>query len=70
MEWNLFVDWAFKAILGGIVFYGVHVLSEMKKSIDTLNSKVSQMIERTEWHTKEIDRLEFRISRIEEKAHA
>jgi prefoldin subunit 5 len=67
MEWNVFIDWALKAVLGGVAFHGVHVLSEMKKSIDSLNNKMAKLIERTEWHSKEIDRIEARILRLEEK---
>ncbi len=66
MEWNLFIDWMLKALLGGVVLHGVHILSEMKKSIDSLNNKMAEIIERTAWHSKEINRLESRITRLEE----
>jgi prefoldin subunit 5 len=66
MEWDIFVDWMLKALLGGVVLHGVHILSEMKKSIDALNNKMAKIIERTEWHSKEIDRLDQRMTRLEE----
>jgi hypothetical protein len=66
-NWGAFADWAAKGILGGICLYGVRILSQMKNSIEALNEKVATIIERTDWHTKEIDRLDQRITRIEEK---
>lgn len=62
-----FVDWILKAGLAGVCGYGVHILGEMKKSIDALNVKVGTIIERTDWHTKEIERLDDRITRLEDK---
>ncbi len=57
--------WAFEAILGGICVYGVNILKELKNSIDELNKQVSRVIERTDWHTKELERLDIRIYALE-----
>jgi hypothetical protein len=65
IDWNSLVDWMIKGVLGGICMYAVHILSQMKTSIDGLNDKMAQIIERTEWHTREIDKLELRISNLE-----
>lgn len=67
IHWGDFIDWILKGVLGGICAYGVHILGAMKKSIDDLNVKVGTIIERTDWHTKEIDRLDSRVTRLEEK---
>lgn len=66
MEWNVFMDWGFKALLGGVILHGVHVLSGIKVSVDLLNNKMAEIIERTQWHSKEINRLEVRITRLED----
>lgn len=65
MSWAEFADWAIKATLGGICFYGVNILSQMKNSIDGLNDKVSTIIERTEWHSRDIEKLDKRVTRVE-----
>lgn len=65
IDFTSFVDWAIKGSVGGICAYGVHLLSQMKNSIDLLNDKMAKIIERTEWHTREIDKLEYRINKLE-----
>lgn len=69
-DWNNVLDWAAKAVLGLIISQGVKVLSEMKKSVDKLNVQVGTIIERTDWHSKEIDRLDARVNRMEVRGHA
>lgn len=64
-DWKLLLEWLMKALLGGVVTYGVHVLGGVKSSIDTLNIQVAKVIERTEWHSKEIERLDTRMHRVE-----
>lgn len=63
--WTSFIDWASKGIIGAVCMYGVHVLSQMKNSIDSLNEKVARIIERTEWHSRELEKLENRVIRLE-----
>ena len=60
------IDLAIKASMGAMVSYGVHVLSGMKKSIDDLNKNMSEIVERTKWHSKEIDRIDGRLERLED----
>lgn len=65
MKFPEFIDWAIKAILGGACVYAVNLLSQMKSSIDHLNDQVARIIERTEWHSKDIDKLDKRVDRME-----
>lgn len=65
MEWNQFYDWIIKALMTGLFSYGVHILGELKKSVDLLNERVSTVIERTEWHNKSLEKLDERVSRLE-----
>ena len=64
-QWEQFLDWGLKALLGAICVQGVNILSQMKKSIDDLNSKVAIIIEKTDWHSKELDKLENRVTKLE-----
>lgn len=66
VEFPTFVDWALKGFIGLCVVQGVRILSGMKISIDELNNKMATIMERTNWHSKDIDRLEKRITRLEE----
>lgn len=63
--WNEFFDWMVKGLLGAVAIQGVRVLSDMNKSIESLNQNVSKIIERTEWHSREIDRLDGRVNQLE-----
>ena len=69
-DWNIILDWIAKAVLCVIVSQGVKILSDMKKSVDKLNVQVGTIIERTEWHSKEIDRLDTRMNRLEVRGHS
>jgi hypothetical protein len=66
-DWSNYFDWAMKASMGAVGAYGVHILGQMKRSIDELNQSMAKIIERTEWHTKEIERLDERVQRVEVK---
>lgn len=65
LQWSDMVDWAVKGLLGAVCIQAVRILSQMKVSIDALNKKVATIIERTSWHSKELDKLEKRIERLE-----
>lgn len=67
MDWSSFADWALKALMAGVLAYGVKVLTQMRKSLDRLNEKVATIIEKTAWHQKELDRHDQRLSLIEER---
>lgn len=60
-----FTDWMIKGLVGGIALYAVKILTEMKKSLDSVNNKMAAMVERSEWHSKEIERIEKRVNRVE-----
>lgn len=66
-NWNSFADWAMKGLIGGGCFYGIHILAQMRNSIDSLNQKVAKIIERTDWHSHEIKKLENRVMRLEDR---
>lgn len=66
-NWANFFDWASKAFLGGVCVYGVNVLSQMKTSIDALNETMAQIVERTEWHSRELEKLEERLQQVEQR---
>ena len=65
LDWPSFLDAFIKMLLAGISSFGLKMLFDIKTSIDTLNKQVSQIVERTDWHTKEIDRLDQRMNSFE-----
>ena len=67
--WNVFADWASKGILSFVAMYAVHILSELKRSIDDLNKNVAQLIERSNWHSNELKMLDARLIRLEDRSH-
>lgn len=67
VEWQKFVEWLFYALISGVAFYGVSILSRLKESVDKLNATVATILEKTTWHEKEITRLEKRIDTLETK---
>lgn len=62
-----FVEWCFYGVLGGASVYAVSILGSMKDSIDKLNEKIAVIIEKTQWHEKELERHNYRISNLEKK---
>ena len=64
-EFPQFVQWSFELIVSGGIVYGVAVLGGLKKSIEELNVKMAQVIERMTHHEKAIDKHDERISKIE-----
>lgn len=64
-DWQNFVDWALKGLIGGVIMYAVHILGRVRMSIESLNKKVATLVERSGWHNKEIDRLHSRLARLE-----
>lgn len=66
-DWPNYFDWVIKALIGAVCAYGVHILDQMRRSIDTLNESMAKIVERTEWHTKEIEKLDERVQRVEVK---
>lgn len=64
-EHQLFIDWAFKALLMGGLAYGLALIGRLTTSVEALNIKIAVLIERTENHAKEIERHDERLSKIE-----
>lgn len=61
IDWNSFVQWAFYGIIGGCAIYICNIITGMKTSIDTLNTNVGVLLERTGNHEKRIDKLEDKL---------
>lgn len=67
MNFQIFVEWVFYGIVGGACVYGVAILSHLKTSIDNLNLQVATIIEKSNWFQKELDRLDGRVTKLEEQ---
>lgn len=70
-EW---IDWAIRGVIGFLCLQLLQTfkdirqsLLDMKNSVVDLNNHMSVMIERTSHHSVEIERLDGRISRVEDK---
>lgn len=66
-EYDQLIDWAFKALLGGSLGYGVYALGQMKSSVEQLNITVAVAIERMSHQDKRLDVHEKRLDKLEEK---
>jgi hypothetical protein len=60
MEWQHFVDKAFLGIIGFIAIYAVRFLEKLTRSINELNIKIAQMLEKITEHDAEIRELKKR----------
>jgi hypothetical protein len=65
MQFDSFLSWGFTGLISGILIYGVKVLQDIKSSVEQLNERMATIIEKTQWHEKEMERLNSRISVIE-----
>lgn len=65
MQFQEFLEFAFYGLLSGAALWGVSILSKLQASIAELNEKVAQILERTSWHERELERLDRRIDRVE-----
>jgi hypothetical protein len=65
MQFDSFLSWGFTGLISGILIYGVKVLQDIKASVEQLNERMATIIEKTQWHEKEMERLNNRISAIE-----
>lgn len=52
--------------IGGLLTFAVSFLRTIAKSIAELNEKVAILIERSNTHKSEIDRLDHRVTKLEE----
>jgi hypothetical protein len=67
MEYADFVQWVFYGVIGGSTVYGVSILQKMGKSIEQLNVNVAVLLERTNFHERQIEKHDDRISKLESK---
>jgi hypothetical protein len=67
LDFNKFVEWAFLAIIGGSVAWASRFLGKISCSISELNSKIATVLERSEWHGRELKDHSKRIDRLENK---
>lgn len=65
MQFSEFLTWGFTGLISGILIYGVKVLQDIKSSVEQLNERMATIIEKTQWHEKEMERLNGRINSIE-----
>ena len=65
MQFDQFLSWGFTGLISGILIYGVKVLQDIKSSVEELNQRMATIIEKTQWHEKEMERLNSRMSVIE-----
>lgn len=66
-HWNEWIDWAAKGFASFIAYQIWRNLSGLYHSIEHLNTKMAVVLERTLRHTKEIDKLDTRIRKVEDK---
>jgi hypothetical protein len=65
MSFVEFVQWCFYGLISGALIYGVNTLKSLKESVDTLNISVGRIVEKTQWHEKELERLHDRVKDLE-----
>jgi hypothetical protein len=70
MDFSKFVEWVFYGVLGGSAIYGVSILAHLKNSIDQLNQRMAQIVEKTQWHERTIDDHNERFKETEERLRA
>lgn len=67
MQFDQFLSWGFTGLISGILIYGVKVLQDIKSSVEELNQRMATIIEKTQWHEKEMEKLSRRLNNIEMK---
>jgi hypothetical protein len=65
-DYQSFASWLLCGLLGGCAVYGVGVLAKLTASIQQLNGQIARILEKTAWHEKELERLDDRVSRVED----
>jgi len=70
-DYNSFVQWGFQVLIVGICGYGVIIvkdaLTKLNDSVEQLNIKVAEVIEKTAWHEKWLERHEGEIKDLKHK---
>lgn len=62
---NTLISWAFQALVAGGVVYAAGSMTKMRASIDKLNESIATIIEKMQWHEKEIDDHSSRLKSLE-----
>lgn len=64
IEWQEFLRWAFYGGLGWVAYRGVTILDQVKESIQTLNTQIAVVIEKTTQHEKRLDKHDEQIEEL------
>lgn len=64
---NSYIDWAFKTLLIGISTMALTQFEQMKDSVVELNVKMAVLIERDITRTRDIESLQGRTRKLEDK---
>ena len=67
MDFHQFMEWAFLGIISFASLYAVTILAALKKSIDQLNIKIAEVIEKSSWHEKWLTRHDIEIQDLKKK---
>ena len=71
MDFNGFIHWAFQGLLAGVFIWGVQVMRDaitrLNDSVEKLHIKVAEVIEKTSWHEKWLERHEDDIKELKHK---
>lgn len=64
-----FMGWAFQALIAGSVIYGVNTIDKMQDSIESLNTNIAVIIEKSAWHERAIEKQDQRLSALEDTSN-
>lgn len=64
MDFAQFVEWVFYGLISGCFVYGVSILKNLNKSIETLNIQIAVIIEKTSNHEKRLDKHDEQIDKL------
>lgn len=67
MPFDKFIALSFMGILTGLLSFAVGFLKNISQSISKLNTQVSILLERSEWHGTAINHLDIRVTKLEER---
>lgn len=62
---NGLISWAFQGLVAGGIIYAAGSLTKMRESVESLNKSIATIIEKMEWHQKEIENHDSRITSLE-----
>ncbi len=65
MNFNSFIEWAFYAILTGASIIIYNKVTKIGDNVDEIKLNVKGVMVTQETHTRDIDRIDTRVTRIE-----